>query len=238
MNAFANFEIFPLGDRGILIRWDQLPSDALLEHLLTQKAKLVAAFDIEVVHAYNEILLKASPENLNAEVITKLLEKKEKLEVSQNMLYEIPVCYGGEYGEDLRAFAKAKHCTPEEVIGLHTQKSYRLYFMGFLPGFLYLEGLDKRLHHPRKATPSLHMTPGSVAIGGSQTGIYPQESPGGWYCIGRTPITLFDVSAVEPSPFKAGDIIQFKAIKGAEFPDISNEVKAGTYQLKATPIDV
>lgn len=238
MSAFANFEIFPLGDRGILIRWDQLPSDALLEHLLTQKEKLVAAFDIEVVHAYNEILLKASPENINTEVITKILEKKEKLEVSQNMLYEIPVCYGGEYGKDLCAFAKAKHYTPEEVIELHTHKSYRLYFMGFLPGFLYLEGLDKRLHHPRKATPSLHMTPGSVAIGGSQTGIYPQESPGGWHSIGRTPISLFDVMAAEPSPFIAGDMIQFKAIEVAEFSDISNEVKAGTYQLKATPIDV
>tara|TARA_R110001632_G_scaffold28463_1_gene75868 strand:- start:86 stop:802 length:717 start_codon:yes stop_codon:yes gene_type:complete len=237
MNTFANFDIMPLGDRGILIRWDQLPSDALLEHLLWQKEKLVSALAIEVVHTYNEILLKESPETITEEIIKKLLQKEEKIEVPQSLHYEIPVCYGGEYGEDLRAFAKAKQCTPEEVIGLHTQRSYRLYFMGFLPGFLYLEGLDKRLHHPRKATPSLHMTSGSVAIGGAQTGIYPQESPGGWHCIGRTPISLFDVSAEEPSPFKAGDMIQFKAIKAAEFSDISNEVKAATYRLKATPID-
>lgn len=238
MSAIANYKISPLGDQGVLISWDQLPSDALLEHLLKQKAKLVAALDCEVVHAYNEILIKGSPETITEGIIRKLLQKEEKIEVLQNKLYKIPVCYGGEYGEDLRAFAKAKHCTPEDIIKLHSQKSYRLYFMGFLPGFLYLEGLDKRLHHPRKATPSLHMTPGSVAIGGSQTGIYPQESPGGWHCIGRTPITLFDVSAREPSPFKAGDMIQFMAIEAAEFSDISKEVKAGTYQLKATSLDV
>lgn len=238
MSAFANYEVFPFGDRGILVRWDQIPSDALLEHLLMQKAKLVSALEIEVVHTYNELLLKMSPETISEVALKKLLKEEVKVEVLKNMYYEIPVCYGGEYGEDLYAFAKAKNSNPEEIIRLHTQVGYRLYFMGFLPGFLYLEGLDKRLHHPRKATPSLHMTPGTVAIGGSQTGIYPQESPGGWHCIGRTPISLFDVSAEEPSIFKAGDMIQFKAINAAEFLDISNEVIATTYRLKGSPINV
>lgn len=237
MNAFSEVEIFPLGDQAILIRWDQLPSDALLEHLLTQKAKISAALDIEVVHAYTELLLKVSPESVSEDLIRKLLNEEAALLVSTRMHYEIPVCYGGDFGVDLSAFAKAKQLTPEAVVDLHTQPSYRLYFMGFLPGFLYLEGLDQRLHFPRKATPSLHMTAGSVAIGGAQTGIYPQASPGGWHSIGRTPISLFDSSAAVPSPFKAGDVIQFSAIHADVFAHIAGEVQQGTYQLKATHID-
>ncbi|MFT5752442.1 MAG: inhibitor of KinA [Flavobacteriales bacterium] len=238
MSAFTNVEIFPLGDQAILIRWEQLPSDALLEHLLTQKTKIIAALDIEVVHAYNELLLKVAPGKVSEGLIRKLLNEEVELLVSKRMHYEIPVCYGGDFGKDLNAFAKAKQLTPEAVIELHTKEGYRLYFMGFLPGFLYLEGLDERLYFPRKVTPSLHMTAGSVAIGGTQTGIYPQASPGGWHSIGRTPISLFDPSDEIPSPFKAGDVIQFKAIHADVFTQIASEVKRGTYRLKTTPIDV
>ena len=108
MNAFSEVEIFPLGDQAILIRWDQLPSDALLEHLLTQKAKISAVLDIEVVHAYTELLLKVSPESVSEDLIRKLLNEEAVLLVSTRMHYEIPVCYGGDFGADLSAFAKAK----------------------------------------------------------------------------------------------------------------------------------
>jgi inhibitor of KinA len=238
MSLFKHFEIAPLGDQGILVRWTQPPSDALLDHLLIQKAKLIAAFEIEVVHAYNELLLKVSPDIISEVSIRALLSENIKGVSRQTSHYEIPVCYDADFGVDMHAFAKAKQLTVASVIDRHTAPTYRLYFMGFLPGFLYLEGLDKSLHHPRKATPSLHMTPGTVAIGGEQTGIYPQASPGGWHSVGRTPIVMFDPMKAVPSPFMAGDLISFKQIQRAEYNQISFEIQKGSYRLKKHVLDV
>lgn len=237
MNLFDDFEVFPLGDQAILIRWEQLPSDSLLDHLLLQKAILIEALNIEVIHTYNELLLKITPDLFTEIQLRKLLKGKRTLSPRKIIKYEIPVCYGGKFGADLNAFAKAKQLSPDVIVALHTQQTYRLYFMGFLPGFLYLEGLDKRLHCPRKSTPGLQMIPGSVAIGGTQTGIYPQKSPGGWHCIGRTPVALFDSTATSPSPFSAGDVIQFMSVSESMFSKIESDIESGVYQIKQTKIE-
>ena len=124
--------------------------------------------------------------------------------------------YGGEFGPDLPFVARHAGLTEQEVIALHTGRDYRIYMLGFLPGFPYLGGLDERLFTPRLGTPRTAIPAGSVGIGGEQTGIYPIASPGGWQLIGRTPLKLFDPAA-GTLPYAAGDRIRFTPITKAEF---------------------
>ncbi len=104
---------------------------------------------------------------------------------------EIPVCYGGEFGEDLAFVAEHADLTPDEVIEIHSGAEYLVYMLGFAPGFPYLGGMPERITAPRRDSPRLKIPAGSVGIAGSQTGVYPIETPGGWRLIGRTPLALF-----------------------------------------------
>lgn len=136
---------------------------------------------------------------------------------------EIPVCYGGSYGEDLAYVAEHAGLTEEEVIGIHCGRTYRIYMLGFLPGFPYLGGLDERLFTPRLSAPRTQIPAGSVGIGGSQTGIYPLKSPGGWRLIGRTPLTLFSPSERFTPLYRPGDSIRFVPVGEAEYKRIKQE---------------
>lgn len=140
---------------------------------------------------------------------------------SHRRVVEIPVCYGGEFGEDLADVAAHNNLTEQEVVDIHSGGLYRLYMIGFLPGFPYLGGLDKRICCPRLKSPRTKIPAGAVGIGGEQTGIYPMESPGGWRLIGRTPLTLFDPEGIVPLPYKAGDMIKFVAIHRTEYEKIA-----------------
>lgn len=124
-------------------------------------------------------------------------------------LVEIPVRYGGDFGPDLADVALHCGLPVEDVIRLHALAEYRVYCLGFQPGFAYLGGLDERLHTPRRATPRLAIPAGSVAIGGSQTGVYPQATPGGWHIIGSTSLTLFDPVATAAAVLQPGDTVRF-----------------------------
>ena len=130
---------------------------------------------------------------------------------------EIPVCYGGSYGEDLKDVAAHAGLTEEEVIKLHSSVDYNIYMLGFLPGFPYLGGLDPKLFTPRLDNPRTKIPEGSVGIGGEQTGIYPLESPGGWRLIGRTPLKLYDPDREQPFLYQAGDYIRFVPITAEEY---------------------
>jgi 5-oxoprolinase (ATP-hydrolysing) subunit B len=122
---------------------------------------------------------------------------------------EIPVHYGAEAGPDLDEVARHAGLSPEEVIRLHSAGVYTVYFLGFLPGFAYLGGLDKRLATPRRREPRVAVPAGSVGIGGEQTGVYPSSSPGGWHLIGRTWLKLFDPLRNPPSLLLPGDTVHF-----------------------------
>ena len=130
---------------------------------------------------------------------------------------EIPVCYDPEFGPDLGLVAKQAKLTPEEVIKRHGKPEYLVYLVGFAPGFPYLGGLPKELHTPRHAKPRMVVPPGSVGIGGQQTGIYPLATPGGWNLIGRTPVRLFRPEENPPVLLRAGDQVKFRAISREEF---------------------
>lgn len=124
----------------------------------------------------------------------------------------IPVCYDPSLGVDIPWVSSHLNLSIEEIISLHTSVDYRVYMIGFIPGFPYMGTLPERLEVPRKQTPSLKIPMGSVAIAGKQTGIYPAEVPGGWQVIGRTPLKMFDQSTSPCSFLNAGDIVQFKPI--------------------------
>ncbi|MDN3203748.1 5-oxoprolinase subunit B family protein [Algoriphagus sediminis] len=137
-------------------------------------------------------------------------------------IWQIPVCYDPQLAPDLESFARLKNISNSEVIRLHTSSDYKLHFFGFLPGFMYLSGLDPRLFCPRKKVPDLSIPKGSVAIGGNQTGIYPSSSPGGWHVIGRSPISFFEAKSENPVWAKPGDSIRFKAISKEELEELNS----------------
>lgn len=130
---------------------------------------------------------------------------------------EIPVAYGGAFGEDLDACASELGLSPATLVERHAAATYTVAMIGFAPGFPYLSGLDPALALPRLATPRTRVPAGSVAIGGAQTGLYPRESPGGWRLIGRTPVHVFDPSRASPSLLSPGDRVRFVAIDANEF---------------------
>lgn len=130
---------------------------------------------------------------------------------------EIPVYYGPDSGEDLEALAERAGMSVEEVISLHSQREYRVYAIGFAPGFAYLGHVDERIAAPRLSTPRQHVPRGAVAIADRQTAVYPAPSPGGWNLIGRSPLRMFDPQATPPMPVAVGDRVRFVPMEREEF---------------------
>jgi len=147
---------------------------------------------------------------------------------------EVPTIYGNEYGPDLEFVAKHNGLTPEEVVQIHAGTAYLIYMLGFMPGFVYLGGMSPKIATPRLETPRIKIPGGSVGIAGSQTGIYPAESPGGWQLIGRTPLKLFDPYRQPPALLQAGNYVTFVSITPQEFARIKGEVEQGTCVVKET----
>lgn len=194
---------------------------------------------IEVVPTYCSVTIYFDEENCNKNSIKNMacsvLEKMDCEENSQknehSKTVKIPVCYEDqEFAPDLADVAENANLTQDEVIKIHREKEYLIYMLGFLPGFAYLGGLDKRLETPRLTTPRTKINAGSVAIGGSQTGLYPVDSPGGWRIIGRTPLRVFDPEREPAFLYSAGDRIKFEPIKREEFESFNEDewlVKSG-----------
>jgi len=152
-----------------------------------------------------------------AQIVSESREPSDMLAVETPVVKEIPVCYGGEFGPDIEEVAAFHGLEVEEVIRLHWIPLYRVYMIGFTPGFAYLGGLDEKLHTPRKQEPRKKVAAGSIGIADQQTGIYPIDSPGGWQLIGRTPLRLFDPSNEVPFLLEAGDMVRFRPVTGEEF---------------------
>ena len=131
--------------------------------------------------------------------------------------HQIPVCYEGPFGPDLQAVADWAGCSEADVVARHIGVEYRVFMIGFLPGFAYLGAVDDHIAAPRRAAPRLKVAAGSVGIAGRQTGVYPLESPGGWQIVGRTPMAMFDPRRQPPVRMQAGDRVRFLPISSAEF---------------------
>jgi KipI family sensor histidine kinase inhibitor len=170
----------------------------------------------DVVPAYHTVTVYFDPRQVRRSVLQRLLEEAAVSVATSETSAEsdpvsISVTYGGEAGPDLASVAAFARGSEEDVIRLHTATVYRVYMLGFLPGFAYLGSVDHRIAAPRLDTPRLRVPAGSVGIAGAQTGIYPCETPGGWRIIGRTSVKLFDASRDQPSMLRAGDRVRFVA---------------------------
>lgn len=232
-------EVKVMGERAILIEFKPEIDEKLLEKILFYK-KVIEDYHIElkveVVNTYSSLLIYyiSNIEDVYSEVLTvkELLNTPNIPKKVNSLLYYIPVCYDLDFGLDLEFLAHQKDCSVKEIISLHIQPVYTVYFIGFLPGFLYLGGLDKKLHVSRKDQPRMKVEKGAVGIGESQTGIYPKSSPGGWQIIGKSPVEFFDRNSEPPCQIIAGDKVKFYSITRTKFDEISEEIISGNFQIK------
>lgn len=177
----------------------------------------------EVVPTYRSATIHYDPEQMSYGELCSLLAplaQSIRPEEKAGELIDIPVLYGGEQGPDLEIVAAHCGLSAEEVIRLHSAPDYRIFMLGFTPGFPYLGGMDPKLSTPRRKEPRTAIPAGSVGIAGGQTGIYPIVSPGGWQLIGRTPLSLFDPAANPPILLAAGKRIRFVPIDAQTFETI------------------
>ena len=246
------YHIFPLGDSAIIIDFGNYIDETINKEVIARFNQLQQQplpGMIETVPAYSSItvyydvmaLKKKIPLHQTVyEWMRQQLEERLQQPVQQNQiaqrLLNIPVCYDEEFALDIQYLATLKNISVDEVIQIHTARQYKVYMLGFLPGFAYMGVVDEKITLPRKPQP-VNIPAGSVGIAGKQTGIYPLASPGGWQIIGRTPLKLFKASpnlpegealdseslnmaATEPTLLKAGDWVQFYSITKKEFEQI------------------
>jgi inhibitor of KinA len=234
-------EIIPLGDSALVVRvreqFEDAPEETLDEVLrvfrLLQRAAIPGV--IELAPAYTSVavffdpvaILKSSgaveaafdelATKIRSAIVPAFQRRRRRTAASNPRSIEIPVCYDAEFGFDLDRVVEHTKLSKREVLDLHSTGEYRVACIGFVPGFTFLAGLPKNLATPRRDVPRKEIPPGSVGIGGAQTGIYPLRSPGGWNLIGRTPLKLFDPSKNPPTLLHPGDRVRFRAITRKEF---------------------
>lgn len=227
----------PYGISAILIEWPAKIQENIIIDIVAYENKILKKSGVaDTIVAYHSLLIKY--EVPIADYVSTILELQELyvstrlLKKQVHQLWQIPVCYHVSFGIDLEEIACKKKCSVSEIIRLHTERDYLVYFIGFQPGFLYLGGLHQNLHVPRKSNPKVRVDKGSVGIGGSQTGIYPQNSSGGWNIIGKSPLNFFDINASEPCFAKPGDRIQFVSVDIHTFYQIEREVANQKFTVK------
>jgi KipI family sensor histidine kinase inhibitor len=213
-------KIVPLGDSALLVELgDEI--DITINQTVHQLAALINLSPpdgvVETVPAYATLLIHYDPLLLTyTEVFQWVRLKFEQLEaatVRKPRQFEVPVRYGDEHGVDLSFVADSHGLRIEDVIRIHSERTYTIYMMGFTPGFPYMGKLDDAIVTPRLETPRPRVPAGTVAIAGSQTGIYPIDSPGGWRLIGQTSLRLFDPASESPFLFSPGDEVRFVVAK-------------------------
>ncbi|MCI9533928.1 MAG: 5-oxoprolinase subunit PxpB [Lachnospiraceae bacterium] len=232
-----NIRILTAGDSSLLIEFGNEISPeinrriaAVVELMREQHIEGV----VDVIPAFCSLLVNYDPRVAGYEKMKKRLESLVRVDIkvgqTKRKIFEIPVLYGGEYGPDLASIADHAGISEDEVVLIHSSKDYLIYMLGFLPGFCYLGGLDERIHTPRLSNPRLRIRAGSVGIGGSQTGIYPLDSPGGWQLMGMTPIKTYDPEREIPILVEAGNYIRFVPIDEEQYKRIQAQVAEGSYQ--------
>lgn len=226
----AQFKVYPISENAISISFGDVINDSTMDQINSLKL-LVEEKPFKGYYAsvpayttltlfYNPVLFQRDVDLQGKDVcdkvhhyISSLIKELPSSASANKQVIHIPVRYGGEDGPDLLEVAEMNGLTPEKVISIHSEAIYKVCMIGFVPGFAYLSGLSELINAPRKLTPRPLIPKGSVGIAGSQTGIYPLETPGGWQLIGKTSIELFDENRNPPSFLKAGDMIRFIPLK-------------------------
>jgi inhibitor of KinA len=228
------YQLFPLGDSAVTIDYGNLIDELINKEVIARFNEFSAhplPCQKELVPAYSSITVyfdvlslkkkhaadQSAFEHMQNEMVKRLSVASSHEQVDSELI-KIPVCYDPEYAPDLISFCEHTNLHIEELLSIHTATVYKVYMMGFLPGFSYMGQVDERIAMARKPQPELVMA-GGVGIAGRQTGIYPLDSPGGWHIIGRCPLKIFDAKREDPSLIKAGDRIQFYPISRHEYTD-------------------
>jgi inhibitor of KinA len=232
-----SYTLSPLGDQAVVVKFGEHVTEEIQQNIQSFCTYLMddpIEGMIEFVPAFTNVTIfydpwKASDQGKKQPYETfseQVRGRLNSLDLHQNIerrIVEIPVCYGEEFGPDLEFVAKHNGITEEDVIRIHSNGEYLVYMIGFAPGFPYLGGMSEKIAAPRKASPRKAIPAGSVGIAGTQTGIYPFETPGGWQLIGRTPLSLFQPASTPPTLLQAGDIIRFTPISREEFGWLKEE---------------
>ena len=234
LQATLPYKIFFIGDSAATVDFGNIINEDINKRAISLfKFLSQRPFDgiIEAIPAYSSVTIyinvpllrkKISPEKRVYEWVTKelhmiMLQEFEDTKLEKNVA-RVPVCYDDEFATDIRWLSEQNKISTQEIIRLHTSRQYRVYMLGFLPGFAYMADVDDQIAVPRKPQPQWILA-GSVGIAGKQTGIYPLNSPGGWQIIGRTPLKIFDKARLETCLLKAGDYVEFYSITKDEFED-------------------
>lgn len=213
LRGYYKFKIHIPAENYILLDFGNIIDEELNRYIMALMSEIKHEAIIELIPAYSSLLMEFNQELADSrEIIAYIKKLKPIVSVTGSALHEIPVKYDGANGPDLEFVAANAGLSKSEVIKRHTANEYRVYMLGFLPGFCYLGGLDPKLACKRMDSPRLVVPAGSVGIAGNQTGIYPSQSPGGWRIIGRTDLIMYKADSEDSFPIKPGDRIRFVAV--------------------------
>jgi inhibitor of KinA len=228
MSSAWEWRLVPVGESVVVVEFEERIDRSINDRAVSLARRMRAAGVPgirDVVPTFRSVAVYFDPLQTDYETLIRRLEGEiASLDtLAQNATtgaiaepIRVPVCYGGEFGPDLPEVAAFGGVTESEAARLHASAVYRVFMIGFLPGFAYMGTVDPRIAAPRRPNPRTRVPAGSVAIAGLQTGIYPSESPGGWQLIGRTSLPLFDPSRAKPSTFAAGDLVRFYPVSPVE----------------------
>jgi inhibitor of KinA len=229
MNDYQPYSVFPLGDSALTIDFGNIINEDINKKVLKLFHHLKSSGDpyiLDLVPAYSSLTVcydvasvhhqeQTSFESM-ADRIEQLLLNEHSIQEQKSNYFEIPVCYSKKFAIDIDEVSRRNEIAQEDIIRLHSSTTYRVYMLGFLPGFTYMGEVDHRIVVERKPVP-VKLFAGAVGIAGKQTGIYPLESPGGWQIIGRTPVEIFSKDSQQPVLFQPGDEVKFYPITEHEF---------------------
>ena len=237
----SDMKFLTQGETGLVVEFGTTidPTVNASVHTLARQIKREALKAVEaVVPTYRSLLVIFDPLKMTRQELTAKIKQiaegaaREIGAKNDEKIVTIPTCYGGEHGTDIDFVAKHNNMTKDEVIAIHTSVAYQIYMIGFTPAFPYLGGMSEKIAAPRLEKPRTIIPAGSVGIAGTQTGLYPVESPGGWQLIGRTPLKVFMPERKDPFIYAAGDFLKFEAISQKDYDEILNAVEQGAYKPK------
>lgn len=224
MSRLPAVRIVPAGESALIVELEERIDPAINARAIAlasaiEHASIPGVRD--VVTTYRSVAVYFDPLRTSYDVLVDRIQSEARAEDAtpspDRPAIRVPVCYGGDFGPDLTSVASFGRITADEVVAVHAAATYRVFMLGFVPGFAYMGIVDSRIAMARHATPRVRVPSGSVGIAGVQTGIYPAETPGGWQLIGRTPLKPFDAQRQEPFLFRPGDHVVFVPIDRAEY---------------------